>query len=656
MKKLFQINLRSKLILSFAIILIIPSIAIGWTSYQSTKNHIVNQLSSSASGNVELMDHLIESFIEPRQKDVEYLAQRINALQFNGKESPLVREQLDQFQNLHPEIMNTYVGSTEGLMILSPQAELPADYDPRKRPWYQDAMANKGQAIITDPYVDAITGNIIITIAKVLNDGSGVTAIDLNIKTLGDIIQSIKIGHEGYPIILDGKGNFLVHPTVKPGSQAQEPFYKDMYQKDEGQFTYRIKDDPMTMVYTTNQLTGWKIAGTMSNEEVSKQAEPIFYVTLLVMGISIVVGAIMVTFIIRSVSSPIKELVESAEKISKGDFTEKIKVKSNDEIGRLTVSFNTMIDSLRTVLMEVKRMTGQVASSSSQMLISAEETSRATSHIASSIKQLASGAESQAHSAEESSRAMEEMASGIQRITESTAAVSETSRETAEQADRGSQAVQKVLQQMGSIDSSVSNSASLVKQLGKRSEEIGQIISVITGIAEQTSLLALNAAIEAARAGEHGKGFAVVADEVRKLSEQSEASARQISQLIQEIQAETDRAVGSMNQGTQEVASGMVVVQEAGEVFGKIIQAVQQVAEQIEEVSAATEQMSASSEEVTASVQEMATVAKESANGTQNIASGSEQQLATIEEIATSANELNRIAQQLQNTISKFRV
>ena len=195
-----------------------------------------------------------------------------------------------------------------------------------------------------------------------------------------------------------------------------------------------------------------------------------------------------------------------------------------------------------------------------------------------------------------------------------------------------------------------------IKKLGNLSQEIGNIIGVITGIADQTNLLALNAAIEAARAGEHGQGFAVVADEVRKLAEQSKESADQIAGLINQMQEDTTEAVNVMEVGTKEVAAGKVIVDETGKRFEKILLSIEQVTAQIQEVSAISEEMSASAEEVNASIEEMANIAQYSASNTQNVASASEEQLASMEEITASATTLSKMAEDLQAIVKKFKL
>ena len=207
-----------------------------------------------------------------------------------------------------------------------------------------------------------------------------------------------------------------------------------------------------------------------------------------------------------------------------------------------------------------------------------------------------------------------------------------------------------------SINHTTSETNAVIKDLDSKSAEIGKIIEVITGIADQTNLLALNAAIEAARAGEHGKGFAVVADEVRKLAELSRQSASQISGLIEVIQKETHQVVEMMNKGTVEISEGTQLVEETGRTFDQILKSIENVSSEIQEVSAISEEMSASVQQVNASIEEVTKIARDSVSSTAEIASATEEQLASMEEVASSSASLANLAENLREMVGKFKI
>lgn len=649
-------KIRTKLIGAFALVLLLPSLIIGFISYEKAKDQLEQEIMSGAKENIQLLDMMINQSIQPRINDVEYLSKIVNASHYESVNTDKLREKLSQYAKLHPEVLFTFVGTASGQMIMEPMDALPDGFDPRTRPWYQKAMEQKGKTIITEPFTDAVTGKMVIAISRTTEDGSGVIGIDLKLENIAELGKQIKVGHEGYAIILDQSGKYIVHPTAKSGSDAKESWVAQVMKQDEGELDYVLSNEEKKMMFATNKITGWKLTGTMYASEVENSAQAILKYSLLTIAAAVLAGAVLVYFIIRSITEPLRQLVRSVYQISQGNLTEKIEVKSKDEIGQLGVSFNEMVESLRTVIGSVNETVHHLASSSEELTASAEQTSKATEYITAAIEQVANGAENQTMGAEESSRSMEEIASGLHQIAESSAAVTESALDTGKQAEEGGQLVHQTVNQIQSIHHSVNETDQVIRLLFERSQEVEKILEVITGIASQTNLLALNAAIEAARAGDHGRGFAVVANEVRKLAEQAAQSSSQIGELIHEIQQDTQRSVQAMSFVKKEVDSGLTVVAETDESFSRILHSVKQITEQIQEVSATSQQISAGAEQVTAAVSAMAQVSRETSASTQHVAASAEEQLASMEEIATSASSLSRIAEELQSRIGKFKL
>ncbi|WP_010677698.1 methyl-accepting chemotaxis protein [Bacillus timonensis] len=393
------------------------------------------------------------------------------------------------------------------------------------------------------------------------------------------------------------------------------------------------------------------------NIETSEKVKSTKNIILILGVLSLLVGLSIATYIGRIISKPVVAISKNAEKIASGDLSvDEIKVKNKDEIGELANSFNQMAKSLREVIQQVGLNADQVAASAEQLTASSEQTNDATKQIAETMQQVASGVDKQVKSIDETSQTVNEMATGVQQIAGSAQQVTSSALETTEKASEGRQSIKTVVNQMSSINDTFTELSGVVKGLGQRSVEIGQIIEVITGIADQTNLLALNAAIEAARAGEHGRGFAVVADEVRKLAEQSATSSNQIAQLILAIQNETNKAVETMEVATEEVVSGIGLVNTAGTAFTQIEDSITDVTTQIQEVSAAVQQMAAGTEQMVQSMQLITEIAEESGSGTQEVSAATEEQLASMDEISASAGALAHMAEDLQEVISKFKM
>lgn len=364
----------------------------------------------------------------------------------------------------------------------------------------------------------------------------------------------------------------------------------------------------------------------------------------------------VIVVMLRYTLRPLRRLSELSLIAAQGDLSVSAPVHNQDEVGRLSANFNTMIGNIRKLVENIKNTADDVMESSENLRMSADQTSKATNEVAASIQEVASGSESQLKSAEESRIAMSEMAAGVERIADSSAAVSELALEASSDAGNGNEVIQQAVGQMNKIDESVTKTSALMHELNERSVEIRHIVDIISDIANQTNLLALNASIEAARAGEQGKGFAVVAHEVRKLAEKSKESSDQIAELLHGIGIGMDSAVKAMEEGSKEVKTGTEIASQAGVAFQKIVVSFQHVTEQVQEVSAAAEQMSAGSEEISASLEELSRIARNASESSQSVAASSEEQLAAVEEIAGSATTLREMAGTLQKEINKFKL
>ncbi|MEM1446627.1 MAG: methyl-accepting chemotaxis protein [Planctomycetota bacterium] len=358
--------------------------------------------------------------------------------------------------------------------------------------------------------------------------------------------------------------------------------------------------------------------------------------------VPIVIGALLLfVFALRFMfGRPVKNLIDRIQDIAEGegDLTQRIAVKGQDEVGQLGHWFNQFVQRIHDVIVTVNQATNEVAS--------------AATEIASTSEEMALGMEEQSSQVTQISAAVEEMSASVIEVARKSADASTNAQESGDAAAHGGRVVSETIEEMQAISTAVSTSARAVENLGKRGEQIGEIVATINDIADQTNLLALNAAIEAARAGEHGRGFAVVADEVRKLADRTTSATEEIGESIRAIQDETGNAVNNMNAGTQQVESGVAKATGAGEALTQIVNNATAVAGMIQSIAAATEQQSATSEEVARNLEAITGVTAAAKQGTDQAAEASLQLSQKAEELLRLVGQFKTDANSTATTTS----
>ena len=526
-----------------------------------------------------------------------------------------------------------------------------------------------------------------ILCVPILENGElkGVLTGTYSLEKMNDLVKDIKFKQTGYGYLLDETGMLIAHgskpeyigklnlakkeinPELKIADKALDDrllalskISVEKGQKSRGSFSF-LDGTTHVATFMPISLPGdkhWTLVVTAPEAEANQEIANLKWMMIAIAVSCIVLALLLVLVLSGKFVKPIIMIRNQAVRVARGDLqTEKLPYeRQNDEIGELAKSFNSMVGSLRDLVKQVQDQSQHVAASSEELTAIAEQSSLATNQIANSVSEIAGGTDQQVRAVEGASGVIAKMSAGIEQVAANTNAMSGVAEKAAQAAHTGGKSVSTAVGQMSNIEKTVTNSAEVVAKLGDRSKEIGVIVDTISGIAGQTNLLALNAAIEAARAGEQGRGFAVVAEEVRKLAEQSEEAAKRIAGLIGEIQADTDKAVVAMSDGTREVKLGSEVVNSAGEAFKEIMAVVDQLSLQVKDISGAIRQMASDSQQIVVAVKSIDKISKENVGQTQTVSAATQEQSASMEEIATSSQALAKLAQDLQTTISRFKI
>jgi methyl-accepting chemotaxis protein len=340
-----------------------------------------------------------------------------------------------------------------------------------------------------------------------------------------------------------------------------------------------------------------------------------------------------------------------------GDLTQRLPEDTGlGVVDRVAVEFNAMMDELEGTMRSLRAFGVEVATLSEQVADGAAEIGEASEEVTASIVQISEGAAEQNDHQSNVAREMNTMSAAVQQIASAADELASLSRAAAEEGEAGRVAAQSALDGIGKIERETDQTVTAVEELDAQMAEIGEIVAVITDIAEQTNILALNANIEAARAGEAGEGFAVVSNEVKSLAERTKASAGEIALLIDEIAAQRDEVVQGMESMQARVAEGSESVDTALDALDEIIGRVEETDAGVEEINAATSEQATSAQEVLSMVDEIASIGEETTAEAQNVSAAAQQQTASISEVGDGVRRLSAGANDLRALLEQFTV
>ncbi|OOV99593.1 chemotaxis protein [Pseudomonas sp. MF4836] len=574
----------------------------------------------------------IQTWLESRIQLLQSLAQQI-AVDGNGGDSLQRSVGLPAYAS---NFQLSYFGGQDGVMFSVPAGNRAADYDPRARGWFK-AANSAGRTIVTEPYIAASSGKLVITVATPVqhqNQFIGVAGADIDLSSVSAIINSLNFGGHGHAFIVSADGKILIHPDSKlvlkslgeaypNGAPGISPGLKEVDVNGKRQF---ISFTHVNGVPSAD----WYVALVLDQDTAFAMLSEFRTSAIIAMFIAVVIIIALLGMLIRVLMQPLHLMGRAMHDIAEGegDLTKRLSIHGHDEFGTLGLSFNRFVERIHTSITEVSSATGQVnevalrvvAASNSSMFNSDQQASR-TSSVAAAINELGAAA---------------------QEIAQNAALASQHSSDARNLAAEGQQVVDQTIAAMHQLSAKISDSCGNIETLNSNTVNIGQILEVITSISQQTNLLALNAAIEAARAGEAGRGFAVVADEVRNLAHRTQDSAQQVQKMIEELQVGARQAVSTMTESQRESESSVGIANQAGERLGSVTQRIGEIDGMNQSVATATEEQTAVVESINVDITEINTLNQE---GVENLQS-------TLRACA----DLEQQAARLKQLVGSFRI
>lgn len=664
-------SIKVKLVILFVSLLFITLAVVGFSINYQTKSQIEEDVVHQAEGIVSQMNNTLQLFMERYATSLQHVSSSQEVLDFvrasNAGETfdPAGLEKvLEDYNEINNEITSIYAAAAQSKQLnIMPIVDLPADFDPTTREWYQRAAAAPDEVVWSEPYEDVATNEIVVTAAYAIKDGSeiaGVMGLDFKLTQLTEMISKVEIGYEGYPFILSEAGTAIVYPESESKNENMKdlPFIQEMYNSEEGRglIQYSYDNDDQMLVFDTAPGTNWKVGAAYSEDHLMESAESIQYSIIIISVIALIVTILIIYIVANRMTKPILELKDAVNEVAGGDLRVKSTIASKDEIGVLSGHFNDMVGNMRSLLTVVEKSVNNVKESAESLSAVSEETNASSEQVAAAINEIAKGA---SQAAEDGDRANQKSAGLGTKINDITMQTSEMTA-LAEKADgintAGIMQMSKLKESFTTSKEFMDATENVIHDLENKIKLIENVMTTITDISSQTNLLALNASIEAARAGEHGKGFAVVADEVRKLAEQSVKATDEVKQTIMDIQNGSLLAVNSMNKTKENFNQQSEAVQKTEGTFQQISELVDKMKESIFYIHHEVGHVAGSKDEVLNSIHNMVAMAQQSAASCEQVSASTDEQVLALQSVSQSAEQLTELSNELQNIVNKFKL
>jgi len=652
-------------ILVIVAVLAIGMVVIGIYSVLSLRSNIIEKTKQNLQALAENSGENFWNFIEQHSKLIDLLSKDANVMgvyKNEYQEDVWMKKLFYSVIKSYPDVMYVYVGLKDKRMYLVPEEKLPEGYDPTSRPWYQAAVAKPGQIIITEPYADASTGKLVVTIAKTIQTDEGivgVVALDFDISKLSDALLS-KGKALGYlNAIVSAEGNIIMHSDktlIGKNVKDTEFFQKWVSGPDSGVFGYTFNNAKRITGYK-KLPNGWIYATLVLEKDLMKEVNLQTLINVSITIVAIVLGVIVALFISRVfVVKPINFIVDKAEKIANGDLTVRIDYSSKDEIGKLAAALDKMVLALKEIATTIERDSRTVKQEASQVAAVSEEVSATIEELTAQVDSVNSNVNNASAAIEEMTSGIEEVAASAQNVAHASQKLSEEAQKVSQLASEGQKAILSIADVIVQTREKADVTFQIVEKLSESAKNIGEIVDTINSIAEQTNLLALNAAIEAARAGEAGRGFAVVADEIRKLAEESKQATQNIANILRGIVDNSMKASDATKETVEIVnkaysESGLVKSQ-----FEQILQSIVRMSQMTENLAASAQEQSAAAEEMSSAMDSASKSMVSVVEQMNEVTMAIKQQADAISNVARTAENLDDIAEKLVETVRRFKI
>ena len=664
-------SIRTKFLVSILPVMLIGFFVFFGVSYKMASNMLVEDADTIGKGVGKQAALEVQRLFDTNEAYLK-IAAKSDAMVHGDREAKIralqdVKQNTEVFSNLAYTDVNGIGFDSDG-----------NDLDRSSRA-YLPQVVQSGKTIVSEPVISDVTGKVVSVIAvPVIENGvvTGVVGGSIGLSRFDETLSKMATYRTGQLVVMDETGLVIIHPnepaqvgkldfskevsSVKISTSLVDAF-KSVIDKDEPTLAHyeRESGEEMTGSLVPIHLDGrrWVIMSEASDSEILADAHTLLMVLAGLTIVILLAISVIIFFISNSFAANVQKAVHVCEVINSGDLRETPKtITSQDELGQLSDGLVKMRHTLNTLIQRIQSNAAELSTSAEGLTDASQQSAEASNHVAVSITEIAEGVERQSEASSSVANATASISGQAEEMSKQVGTVAEVTNNTVERVREGRRSIDEVVKYMEQIKTGSETVDAAISALGKSSEEISHSVEVIGSIAEQTNLLALNAAIEAARAGEHGRGFAVVAEEVRKLAEESGEFSKKISETMQSVQADMERAIDAGKHGDEYVGHGLDSVRTADEVFQSIAESIQQLGDGVKDITAGIRKMEDETQTVRAQIEEIQKVSTANADGAQNVSAATEEQSASMQEIAASTRRLSGLADELADETKKFKI
>ncbi|MGC9401308.1 methyl-accepting chemotaxis protein [Vibrio genomosp. F10] len=575
----------------------------------TVQSEVENLVNSSLNEMVVGVKNTVSSEMESKKS----LAQSTTeVIEINPQDQDYVKMILEK-PNLKSSFLAVGFGyDSNGFVIENDDGwEAGPDYDPRVRPWFIDAKS-KGRLVVTAPYVDVSTSNVIISIGTPVKENGKFTAgmfYDMELTGLADLVNSINLLDAGYLFIVTDDGTTIAHPETKNNGQKLSTYMPEVQIK-EGVQNIEMNGSTFLVQFMKVPSENWYVGAIVDESIAFSAIAKLRNSSVIYTLIGVILSVIVLTLLIRVLMRPLGTLNAAIQDVAsgQGDLTKRLDTNTDAEFAELAKGFNQFTETLQNQIIQSKSIGHEIMNGTEMIVHGAHESADAMRSQLQELEQLAT--------------AMNEMAVTATEVANNAQGAAAAARDADDATEAGSKVVSETTMSIDNLSARIDQAVEEVKGLETATANIETILKVINDIADQTNLLALNAAIEAARAGESGRGFAVVADEVRTLAQRTQESTTEIRSMIEQLQAGASSVSAAMNESKTTAIDAVDKAQAANSSLESISNAIQQISDMNLQIASAAEEQSLVAEEInnnTVKIKDLSTQVADSAENT-NIA------------------------------------